>query len=49
MEGMTKALGVSTIASAEFNEVCPRPLRPLGAHRLRGVPRPVELFAPEWA
>lgn len=49
MEGMTKALGVSTIASAEFNAVCPRPWRSLGPHRLRGVPRPVELFAPEWA
>lgn len=49
MESMTKALNVSTIASAEFNEVCPRPLRPLGPHRLRGVPRRVELYAPEWA
>ena len=49
MESMTKVLGVSTVASAEFNEVCPRPLRPLGPHRLRGVPRRVELYAPEWA
>jgi adenylate cyclase len=49
MEGMTKALGVSTIASSEFKALCPRPLRPLGAHRLRGVERPVELHAPEWA
>ena len=49
MESMTKVLGVSTIASAEFNEVCPRTMRPLGPHRLRGVPGRVELYTPDWA
>ena len=40
---------VSTIASAEFKDLCPRALRPLGPHRLRGVPGRVELYTPDWA
>jgi adenylate cyclase len=44
LETMTKVLGVPVLASAEFNSVCPRPMRSLGRHRLRGVPEPVEIF-----
>ncbi|TAJ24508.1 MAG: adenylate/guanylate cyclase domain-containing protein [Reyranella sp.] len=44
LEGLTKALGVRVCASAEFNEDCPRPMKSLGKHRLRGVREPVEIF-----
>jgi adenylate cyclase len=44
LEGLTKALGVRVCASAEFNENCPRPMKSLGKHRLRGVRDPVEIF-----
>lgn len=44
LEGLTKALGVKVCASAEFNENCPQPMRSIGLHRLRGVPKPVEIF-----
>ena len=44
LEGLTKALGVQVCASADFNENCPQPMRSLGTHRLRGVPKPVEIF-----
>lgn len=44
LEGLTKALGVQVCASADFNENCPRPMKSLGTHRLRGVPKPVEIF-----
>ncbi len=44
LESMTKVLGVPVLASADFNRVCPRPMRSLGRHRLRGVPDPVEIF-----
>ena len=44
LEGLTKALGVKVCASAEFNENCPQPMKTLGVHRLRGVPKPVEIF-----
>jgi adenylate cyclase len=44
LEGMTKVLRVPIVASADFRRVCPRPLRSLGRHRLRGVPEPVEMF-----
>jgi adenylate cyclase len=44
LERMTKALNVLVCASADFKDVCPKPLRSLGAHRLRGVPKPVEIF-----
>ena len=44
LEGLTKALGVKVCASAEFNENCPQPMKSLGVHRLRGVPKPVEIF-----
>jgi adenylate cyclase len=44
LEGLTKALGVQVCASADFNEVCMQPMKSLGTHRLRGVPKPVEIF-----
>ena len=44
LEGLTKALGVQVCASAEFQAVCEQPMRSLGTHRLRGVPKPVEIF-----
>jgi adenylate cyclase len=44
LEGLTKALGVQVCASADFNEVCMLPMKSLGTHRLRGVPKPVEIF-----
>ncbi|NQW55104.1 MAG: adenylate/guanylate cyclase domain-containing protein [Rhodospirillales bacterium] len=44
LEGLTKALGVRVCASAEFNANCPRPMKSLGRHRLRGVREPVEIF-----
>jgi adenylate cyclase len=44
LEALTKELGVPVLASAEFNEVCEKPLKSLGRHRLRGVPEPVEVY-----
>ncbi|MDP2334630.1 MAG: adenylate/guanylate cyclase domain-containing protein [Reyranella sp.] len=44
LEGLTKALGVQVCASADFNEVCAQPMKSLGTHRLRGVPKPVEIY-----
>jgi adenylate cyclase len=45
LEGLTKALGVPVLASAEFNAASTVPLKSMGLHRLRGVPEPVEVFA----
>ena len=44
LESLTKDLGVPVCASAEFNEVCMVPMKPLGKHVLRGIPEPVEVF-----
>jgi adenylate cyclase len=44
LEGLTKALEVKVCASADFHENCPEPMRSLGFHRLRGVPKPMEIF-----
>ena len=44
LEGLTKALGVQVCASADFQAVCEQPMRSLGTHRLRGVPKPVEIY-----
>ena len=44
LEGLTKALGVQVCASADFNDVCAQPMKSLGTHRLRGVPKPMEIF-----
>ncbi len=37
LEGLTKELGCSLVASAEFATALDRRLRPLGRHRLRGI------------
>ena len=37
LEGLTKELGCSLVASAEFAAALDRRLRPLGRHRLRGI------------
>jgi adenylate cyclase len=44
LESLTKVLGAGVLTSAEFNAVCPRPLKSVGKHRLRGVPQAVEVF-----
>jgi adenylate cyclase len=50
LEGLTKALGVPVLASAEFNASSTVPMKSMGKHRLRGVPEPVEVFTlPEMA
>ena len=43
-QALTKVLGSPVLMSSEFNNMCPRPLRSLGNHRLRGVKRAVEVF-----
>jgi adenylate cyclase len=44
LERLTKVLHAPVLASADFKEVCTRPLVSLGHHRLRGIPDPVEIF-----
>jgi adenylate cyclase len=44
LERLTKVLDAPVLASADFKEVCSQPLVSLGHHRLRGVPKPVEVF-----
>jgi adenylate cyclase len=44
LEALTKELAVAVCASAEFNELCPVPMKSLGRHALRGVPEPIEVF-----
>jgi adenylate cyclase len=46
LQGLTKELGEPVLASAAFALASGRNLRPLGAHGLRGVAEPVEVFAP---
>lgn len=45
IEALTKELGHPVLASAEFAALAPRALRPLGAHPVRGIAAPVEVFA----
>jgi len=45
LEGLTKTLGVPLLMSAEFAAHLSAPVRSLGAHTLKGVPRPQEVFA----
>jgi adenylate cyclase len=47
LEGLTKTLGVPLLMSAEFAAHLSAPVRSLGAHTLKGVPRPQEVFALE--
>ncbi len=44
IEGATKELGRPLLASRAFARAAPTPLVPLGAHRLRGIAEPEELF-----
>jgi adenylate cyclase len=46
LEGMTKLLGEPIVASAEFATALDPAWRALGAHALKGVARPFEVFAP---
>ena len=45
LEGLTKELGHSVVASAEFAAAVTLPLLPLGPHRLRGIAEPVSVYA----
>jgi adenylate cyclase len=44
IERLCRTLGPNLLMSETFAQVCPRPLRSLGRHRLTGVQRPVEIF-----
>ena len=41
---MTKELGVPLLMTATFAAALGRPARSLGAHRMRGLEEPVEVF-----
>jgi len=47
LEDLTKALGVPLLMSAEFVAHLGMPVRSLGAHAMKGVPRAQEVFALE--
>jgi len=47
LEGLTKALGVPLLMSAEFVSHLKAPVRSLGAQPMKGVPQPQEVFALE--
>lgn len=47
LEGLTKMLGVPLLMSAEFVAHLRVPVRSLGAHEMKGVPKPQEVFALE--
>jgi adenylate cyclase len=44
LESMTKDLGVPLLMTATFAAALGRPVRSLGAHRMRGLEEPVEVF-----
>jgi adenylate cyclase len=44
IEVLCEPLGCHVLTSATFAHACPRPLRSLGRHALRGVANPQELF-----
>ncbi|MBT5416310.1 MAG: adenylate/guanylate cyclase domain-containing protein [Rhodospirillaceae bacterium] len=46
LEALTKELGRAPLLSADFARLCEVPTEPLGAHALRGLSEPVEVFAP---
>ena len=46
LEDLTKELGRRVLPSAAFAQAAGARCEPLGAHRLRGVGTPVEVFAP---
>ena len=48
IEGLTRSLGVRVLASAEFAAAAAadETLTPMGHHAVKGLPRPVDVFAP---
>jgi adenylate cyclase len=46
IEGLCKPLGRRLLLSADFATACDRPLRSLGAHAVRGLANPIEIFEP---
>ena len=46
MEGLTKMLGEPVLVSREFCDALPIPYRDLGSHTLKGVGKPLQVFAP---
>jgi adenylate cyclase len=47
IESLTKEVEHRVLASAEFAELCPERLRPIGTHELRGVPGEHMIFIPQ--
>lgn len=46
IEGLTRTLGVRVLASADFAETVRETLTPMGEHPVKGLSRPVTVFAP---
>jgi adenylate cyclase len=46
LQALTKEAGVSILASAEFNQNCPRPLRAAGRYAMRGIEEQQDVFTP---
>ena len=46
IEGLTRTLGARVLASREFSEASGEPLTPLGAHPVKGLDRPIDVFTP---
>jgi len=46
IEALTRTLGVRVLASAEFAAAAHETLTPMGEHPVKGLARPVEVFAP---
>lgn len=46
IEGLTRTLGVRVLASADFAAAAGETLTPMGRHKVKGLQRPVEVFAP---
>ncbi|NQW09286.1 MAG: adenylate/guanylate cyclase domain-containing protein [Alphaproteobacteria bacterium] len=46
IEGLTRVLGVRVLASADFAETVHETLTPMGEHPVKGLSRPVTVFAP---
>lgn len=46
IEGLTRTLGVRILASREFSAAAGEPLTALGAHPVKGLTRPIDVFTP---
>jgi adenylate cyclase len=46
LQALTKEAGVPILASAEFNQNCPRPMRAVGRFVMRGIDEQQEVFTP---